>query len=285
MILNIVKHIPSTTIQQIKKIFWKRVYAKIKVFKPHKKMKIENKRFIVRTVENGDEFLKILKLRYKIFYKEMLNIQKEEEIDIDRYDFVCDHLIIVDKESDKIIGTYRLNSSLFSNRLYSASEFKIKTILSLLGTKLEIGRACIDKNFRNRNTILMLWKGIAEYIKTIDAKYIFGCSSINTVDINQILNITQYLNKNNFIDQSLAVQPKKKNRIKDFDKLLLYHPSDIEEDDDHEHIPPLLRFYLKIGANVSGIPALDKHFLCTDFFTFMDISKAQGPFKNKLLSK
>ena len=49
------------------------------------------------------------RLRFDIFGREMgAGIHAEDDRDIDRYDEFCRHLIVRDKNSGRIIGTYRL---------------------------------------------------------------------------------------------------------------------------------------------------------------------------------
>ena len=45
---------------------------KFRQFRPKVKMFIENRRFIIKTVENTIELEKALNLRYEVFYKETL---------------------------------------------------------------------------------------------------------------------------------------------------------------------------------------------------------------------
>lgn len=59
--------------------------------------------------------------------------------------FVCDHLIIIEKETadepKRSFGTYRMLCSQFTDRFYSETEFKIDAFLQVPGIKLELGRA------------------------------------------------------------------------------------------------------------------------------------------------
>ena len=44
-------------------------------------------------------------------------------------------------------------------------------------------------------------------------------------------------------------------------------------------IPSLLASYLKVGAKVCGIPALDKSFKCIDFLTLMNVADIAEAYK------
>jgi len=61
---------------------------------------------------------------------------------------IDDHIIIIDKNINKIIGTYRIN--IYNKKFYSAKEFYINDLLALKGKKAELGRACIFKELQKR---------------------------------------------------------------------------------------------------------------------------------------
>ena len=85
-----------------------------------RKIKIHNETngFILKTIENSQELEKVLEFRFNIFYKELLNEHREGR-DIDEFDIIADHLVLIDKRDRKIIGNYRLISSTFSRNLAS----------------------------------------------------------------------------------------------------------------------------------------------------------------------
>jgi len=84
-------------------------YFKLKPFKPKVSIYIETQKYIIKSAENNGELNEALALRYKIFSKEILGKKNFFKIDIDKFDKYCDHIIIIDKNINKIIGTYRIN--------------------------------------------------------------------------------------------------------------------------------------------------------------------------------
>ncbi len=120
-------------------------HYKIREFKPNISFLFERGHYIVKTAENGAELEECLKLRYEVFHREYMEKKRETGVDVDALDIACDHLVIRDKRSGKVIGTYRLNSSHFTNTFYSASEFHMERLLEIPGAKLELGRACIGR--------------------------------------------------------------------------------------------------------------------------------------------
>ncbi|MCM8828962.1 MAG: GNAT family N-acetyltransferase [Candidatus Omnitrophica bacterium] len=260
------KKIHRTKIFHISKLKFGRFKPKIKIF-------IEKGNFIIKTVETARELENILRLRFKVFYQEILEKNAVLPSDVDIYDFICDHLVVFDKEKQKYVGTYRLNLSSFSKKFYSAQEFDINNILRLPDIKLELGRACVDKEYRTGVIIGLLWRGLVEYIRASNARYLFGCSSVKTTDIKEASLLYLYLMKNHKAPDELLVTPRKNFRIPSFSEYAAGLKYDSEQVAYVKKLmPPLLSFYIKAGAFICGEPALDKAFQCVDFFTLLDLN-------------
>lgn len=247
----------------------------LKYFRPKIRFQFDHGNYVVKTAENGEELKKILKLRYDVFFKEYREIEKHLQIDMDRFDLFSDHLAVFKKDTTDCIATYRLIATLFARKFYSQTEFDISAILKLPGAKLELGRACVDAKHRNSGMMLLLWKGLSEYVRLSDARYLFGCSSIKTMDIREIADIYTYLKTRHPAPGPFRVRPLKKFQIKELadESGILQETIDTPEPDVQKKIPALMMLYLKVGAHICGEPALDRKFHCADFFTLLDTSK------------
>ncbi len=255
---------------------------KLRQFKPKVPILIESSRFVIKTVENVFELEKALNLRYEVFYKETLNKDNFSRTDMDKFDTICDHLIILDKKYNNIVGTYRFISSTFSDEFYSESEFSIDQIKQAPGVKLELGRACVHKDYRNGTGIALLWKGLTEYFRTIKAKYLFGCSSIGTTNVVEISLIYKYIKELYLSPEDFRVYPNEKHRIKELDHHLdAFEKFGIKTESIEDFIPPLLKSYLKAGSVICGEPALDMKFKCADFFTVLDLELLSKSFEKR----
>lgn len=242
-------------------------------FKRKVPIRIEKDNFIIKTAENDDEVNETLRLRYEVFQKELLGRRSAFGIDIDRYDAIADHLVLIDKNINSIVGTYRLISSAHSDRYYSENEFNIANLLRQPGSKLELGRACIQKAYRNSNMIALLWMGLGEYIAATKARYLFGCSSVSTTDPLEVAMLHRYLRDNHYTPEATRVFPHKKHRIKRFGEYLaqVERSEDLRSDEiAKKKVPALITSYLMAGARIAGEPALDRDFQCVDFFTICD---------------
>lgn len=243
----------------------------------HFRMKVQvyqvSENFILKTAESPFEMRQVLKLRHDVFYKEMQNKETESKLDIDELDNLCDHLIIIDKKTKRVVGTYRMISSTFSDKFYSESEFDLSGVLALEGNKLELGRACIDPDFRTGAIINLLWKGIAEYMKKTETKYLFGCASVQTVDPTQASRILGYLRSKDLAVDELGVAPTENYRS----EILDVAPDETIE----KEIPPLIQSYILAGAKFHGEPALDLEFQCYDFFMMLKTDEMSRLFKRR----
>lgn len=267
----------------IKAILRARYKKKIESFSAKIKIEINKKNYIIRTASNQDELEQVLTLRHQVFLEELLHKKRIIEVDFDKFDLLCDHLMIINKSDDALIGTYRLNCSKFSDDFYSATEFNIDAILELPGDKVELGRACVHPDYRNGMTIALLWKGLSEYMTTSQSRFFFGCSSIKSMDYMFILKIYNALLKTGNLIELPDVKPIGKFKSKSLKKLIKTQTPDPDQDafEMLDELPPLLKSYIKAGAKVIGRPALDKDFQCFDFLTLLDFHNADKKYKDK----
>ncbi len=268
--LNKIKDIRSLPVKAYK--------YRIKSFQPKIHINIETSSYIVKTAQNTSELLDLLKLRFEVFLE---GKRKLIPVDFDEYDLLADHLMVVDKKSGKPVGTYRLISSRFSNKFYSESEFFIDNIKRLNANLLEMGRAAIKKEYRNGITIALLWKGISEYVKQTDSKYLFGCSSVYTTDPVEIAYIYLFLKENHF-NESLFCDVKYQYQVPNLQKYINFlknTKADLTQASNL--IPPLLKSYLNAGSFICSYPALDKEFGCVDFITVLDTENINKSIERK----
>ena len=98
---------------------------------------------------------------------------------------VCDHMIVEDRESATVVGTYRMQSGVTAALglgYYSAQEFDFTPYEPIREQVLELGRASIDKDHRTSEVLTLLWRGIARYARARDLRYLIGCSSLNSLE-------------------------------------------------------------------------------------------------------
>lgn len=240
----------------------------------------ETEDFRVTTARSGPEMLKVLQLRHEVFIEEWQGRRAFHGLDVDDYDFRADHLMIIDKRIDEVVGTYRLLSSHFTHDFYSSSEFELTKFLMKPAVKLEMGRACIHSNYRNGATIDLLWKGLARYIEATKTEYLFGCSSLKSMEPMMVNRLYRTLHEQEGFSDEYQIRPTFDYRFPGF---LCAHPEPLTAMERRELMPPLLRSYLNAGAKVYGWPALDRDFACTDLLTILDWKRLNPRFKSRFL--
>ncbi|WP_413576713.1 GNAT family N-acetyltransferase [Bdellovibrio sp. HCB290] len=240
-------------------------------FKSKINLNVEVGPFILKTVDTTEELREALSLRWEVFHTEMLG-KKSGRLDMDAYDFDCDHLVIKEKRSGNVIGTYRIRCSLHTNSFYSANEFNITTLLQQPGVKIELGRACIAKEFRRGAVISMLWRGIAEYMNATDAKILFGCATVPTENPQEAALLQAYFENEGRVAEVFQVSPTTDYSMPNLRESKAQYQDSLSETQKEQAealMPPLCRAYLKIGAYIGGEPAWDRDYRCVDFLTIL----------------
>lgn len=258
----------------------KSLLQKVRDYRGYVPIRYETDAFMVTTAESGSQLLKVLELRHEIFIEEWQGRRIHHGLDVDQYDFIGDHLLITDKERGEVVGTYRLLCSHFTHDFYSASEFRIDDFLRVPAVKLEMGRACIKHDYRNGNTIDLLWKGLGRYITATKADYLFGCSSLRTTDPGKISDLMLAMHEDGHWSDTYRIRPEPDYIFPGF---LQESSTRMAQQERRALIPPLLRSYLSAGAKVYGWPALDREFECTDLFTILDWRELNPRFRARFV--
>jgi len=120
---------------------------------------------------------------------------------------------------------------------------------------IELGRACVHRDHRHLAVIALLWRGIAGYALQRVARYLVGCSSLNSQDVG-VASATHAL----FETQGCLAGEEFRTRP---------HPAFRCEDappaSPCPRPPRLLRTYLALGAKICAPPAIDREFGTIDF--------------------
>lgn len=231
--------------------------------------------YLLKLVSNSEELALVQRLRFEVFNLELqegLASSFEHQLDTDPFDSICSHLIVHHLPSHSIVGTYRMQTGRVAlNNLgyYSAREFNLGPLDGIRSVILELGRACIALGHRNYFVLSLLWQGIAQYASENQARYLMGCSSITSQDL-QVAGAAYHSLKNHLAPEIFRIQPNP-----GFECLPDHHPNNSQI-----KIPKLLSAYLSLGAWICGPPAIDREFKTIDFLTMLDLDGEQQ--KNKL---
>ena len=220
-----------------------------------------------RLAASVDEVRAAQRLRFEVFNLELgegLVRSYADGLDRDGHDNACDHLLVVDETSSRVVGTYRLQSgstALAAGGYYSEREFDFTPYEPHRDQLIELGRACIDAQHRSFAVLNLLWRGIAAYARGRSARYLVGCSSFAGTSPAAGAAAWRQL-------QAHAVAPALRTRPQPgFECSVEPSPGR----DEPVAIPRLLSAYLALGAQVCGPPAIDHAFGSTDFLTWLDL--------------
>ncbi len=221
----------------------------------------------------------VFRLRFLVFNLELgegLESAYENGQDTDEFDAVCDHLMVEHCPSGKVVGTYRLQTGQVAAKnlgYYSAREFDFSPYQSIRDSVVELGRASIHRGHRSFEVLTLLWRGIAAYAKERNARFLVGCSSLTTQDVQYGSDMYSSLERF-VVEPALRTVP-----LKEFSFPL--NPTS-----SHRVNPPrLLRAYLSIGAKICGPPAIDCEFKTIDFLTLLDLHQLANAARARFLDR
>ena len=248
----------------------------------------------VRLAETEHEVEQAQRLRYTVFYEEMSAIPSPEmralRRDFDKYDAVCDHLLVVDRDAHDddgqplVVGTYRLTREKDAARaggFYTAGEYDLTLMLAGLPKDfkyLELGRSCILKSYRARpGTMQLLWKGLLAYVARFDIDLMFGCASLPGIDVAEMALPLSYLHHHHGMPQNLRV----KARPELFVDMNMMPKDQIDAREGLRSLPAMLKGYVRAGCCIGDGAVIDRQFSTTDVFIYFPLSGIDARYKSR----
>jgi len=219
----------------------------------------------LRLAETPGDVEAAQRLRYRVFNVEMgegLASAEETGLDVDRFDAVCDHLLVEEVSTNTLVGTYRVqmgDRALAGAGFYSAQEFDFTPFLDRAAELVELGRACVHKQHRNLVVLGLLWKGIANYAKARGGRYLIGCSSLTSQDPAEGMALYNALKERYLPAPEWQTRP------------MPGYECRAEPLTTPVRAPKLMSAYFSIGAKICSEPAIDIEFKTIDFLTLVDI--------------
>lgn len=210
-------------------------------------------------------------LRFAVFYDERAAIPTPEMAirarDFDVYDEVADHLLVLDHSRGDgpaaVVGTYRLirrDAASRIGRFYTADEFDIGKIVDYPEPVLELGRSCVHRDYRNRATMQLLWRGIAEYVYQKQIALMFGCASLPGTDPALLAQPLSYLYAYHLAPPALRPRALEER----YTDMRVVPPEQIDQRAALSTLPPLIKGYLRLGGFVGDGAVIDHQFNTTD---------------------
>jgi putative hemolysin len=242
----------------------------------------------VRLARTQGDLRRAQRLRYHVFYEEMSATPdlkaKLSRRDEDRYDAICDHLLVVDKgppsqnrkpwhRGPRIVGTYRVLRQEAAERnggFYTQGEYDIAPLIAAKRDKysfMELGRSCVLKAYRNRRTVELLWHGIWTYVREHGVDVMLGCASFPGVDPGEHATALSFLHHNCRAPESW--------RVRAHDHLYvdmnMMQAAQVNAKEALKNMPPLIKGYLRLGAYIGDGAVIDRQFGTTDVLIVLPV--------------
>ncbi|MFE8072654.1 GNAT family N-acyltransferase [Marinobacteraceae bacterium S3BR75-40.1] len=243
-----------------------------------------NRQLRVRLTRDSHWIRAAQKLRYDVFSEEYDSDlgATEPGIDADVYDPHCEHLLVVEENSGQLVATTRIlhqDATHVTGGFYSAGEFKLDGLLQSPGVFAELGRTCVHPDFRNGATIAVLWAGVADYLQSRDVDYLIGCASIGMADGGRrAWRIAQQLKQHHLAEPAYRVTPRR----------AMPHIAETSEAPTapaRVPVPPLIKAYMRLGAEVCGEPCWDPEFRCADLLVLLAVTNLNTRYVRHFMKK
>ncbi|HMS25941.1 MAG TPA: GNAT family N-acyltransferase [Burkholderiaceae bacterium] len=239
----------------------------------------------VAWAKHQSEVREAQRLRYDIFATEMgARIKPPMGLaghDVDLFDDYCEHLIVRDKQSQSVIGTYRVLTPIQAKRVgstYSDSEFDLVRLRALRPHMVELGRSCVHADFRQGGVIMALWGALAAFMERNQLHTMIGCASIpmmhnGLISGDAAASIWRQVKAKHLAPVEHQVRPRLPLPVEKLNDSLDFEP------------PALIKGYLRLGAKVLGAPAWDPDFNTADLPMMMRLQDMPARYAKHFLGK
>lgn len=180
-------------------------------------------------------------------------------------DLRAQHLLVRNSQNE-VCGAYRIMTSNETSRFESEDDFNMGVFLSKQGVKVELAWACVHPDYRDGRVIHLLWRGLSDFFKAHQVRYVFGLASFTAEGADQVLEIIDYLKRQNLTVSEGSVQA----RNSYFSSQMIAKERPLSKLK-RRLLPSLLRAYLMAGALVCLQPVFDPDLGCFDFMTVLDV--------------
>lgn len=242
----------------------------------------------LRQARSPAEIAACQSLRYRVFYEELHARPDAEALatrkDRDRFDDICDHLVVVRQgpsssgdairlEDGELVGTYRLLRQEVAEKhwgFYTAGEFDIAPLLARHKTLrfLELGRSCVLAPFRTKPVVELLWQGIWNYVRLHEVDVMMGCASLEGTDAEALALPLSFLAETasppaDWQVKALASRYVEMRRIPD---------ERLDRKAALKGLPPLIKGYLRLGCYIAEGAVIDWQFNTIDVMIILPVS-------------
>jgi putative hemolysin len=132
---------------------------------------------------------------------------------------------------------------------------------------------------RGGRAIQLLWEGIAGYITEHNYSYLIGCASVHLHTLEELNEMYSMLRSKQVLTYRYGIQPLPTHRIRGLQQIT----SELSEKEIFRKLPPLMKGYQWLGAEIGGDPAYDGLFDSVDFFIVLQKDRLTRRYKKHFL--
>jgi L-ornithine Nalpha-acyltransferase len=239
----------------------------------------------VRLAQNQAELAAAQRLRFLVFAEEGSAAMAGGH-DRDKFDAVCDHLLVIESKSNSpslypdleledgsLVGTYRLlrqDVLQSSGDFYTAGEFEIAPLIAAKPNLrfMELGRSCVRKDKRDMPVVELLWQGIWNYVRKFDVGVMMGCASFEGTDVSQHAEALSYLAQNARAPVDWQVRAHAGQRV----PMNLITENLLDQRAIKRSLPPLIKGYLGLGCYIGEDAVIDRAFNSIDVLILLPVA-------------
>lgn len=241
-------------------------------------MSSDNSFLQIRLAVSEQDLMAAQRLRYRVFVEELGGngtlVDHENRLERDEFDPIVDHLCLIDTrrsaaELDHVVGVYRLlpgDRAASFGRFYCDSEYDLTPLRKTDRKVLELGRSCVDPEFRGGSAMFLLWNALADYVLDHGIEILFGVASFHGTDPAMLAPSLSWLHHNALAPQDLRPVA----RPDGFQSMDLIAPDQLDRREAMVGMPALIKAYLRLGGLVGQGAYIDREFNTTDVFLIMD---------------
>ncbi len=221
------------------------------------------------------------RLRYRVFVEELGGdgplVDHATKRERDRFDEYFQHLVLIDErrdpaELDHVVGVYRLlddGGAQAAGQFYSEDEYDLTVLRATGRPLLELGRSCLDADYRGGTGMHRLWTALAAHVAAKNIGILFGVASFHGTDPAPVAPSLTLLHDRHLAPPDLRVRA----RDTAFQRMDLLPPEEIDRARAMRDVPALIKAYLRIGGSVGEGAFIDRDFNTLDVCLVLDTER------------
>ncbi len=231
-------------------------------------------RFETRLARDPADLTQAQRLRYRVFVEELggtgEGVDHARGLEEDAFDRFAEHLLLIDRAGDRVVGVYRLMddaAAARAGRFYSAAEYDLAPLTGSGRRLLELGRSCLDAAYRGGAGMMHLWAGLAGIVEARGIEVLFGVASFHGTDVAALAEPLSALAQRHLAPAD--VRP----RSRVYQRMDLVPEAEVDRTRAMLATPALIKAYLRLGGFVGDGAFVDHAFNTTDVCLVLDTAR------------